>query len=134
MLPHSYPVSFQSPRCDAVRKLTYCSKVHIAVQLLHRTCLTLCKCWHLTLDKHSVQIPNECPQDVADTIKDCMKSVPEDRPTTREIFHRLRKCSKPRDSGGKGSTTYPGHGTGSSGGTGGSLPANQVSSVAGAPV
>jgi hypothetical protein len=80
-----------------------------------------------------VQIPNECPQDVADLIKDCMKSVPEDRPTTREIFHRLRKCSKPRDSGGKGSTTYPGHGTGSSGGTGGSLPANQVSSVAGAP-
>ena len=87
-----------------------------------------------TLAATSAQIPNECPQDVADLIKDCMKSVPEDRPTTREIFHRLRKCSKPRDSGGKGSTTYPGHGTGSSGGTGGSLPANQVGSVASEPV
>ena len=86
------------------------------------------ECVHaLKLSDASLQIPNECPQDVADLIKDCMKSVPEDRPTTREIFHRLRKCSKPRDSGGKGSTTYPGHGTGSSGGTGGSLPANQVS-------
>lgn len=92
------------------------------------------ECVHaLKLNDGSLQIPNECPQDVADLIKDCMKSVPEDRPTTREIFHRLRKCSKPRDSGGKGSAAYPGHGTGSSGGTGGSLPANQVSSAADEP-
>lgn len=72
-------------------------------------------------------MPTDCPQDVADLIKDCMKSVPEDRPTTREIFHRLRKCSKPRDGGGKGGSAYPAQGTGSSiSETGGSLPTNQV--------
>ncbi len=61
------------------------------------------------------QVPEQCPQDVADCIRDCMKAVPEDRPTTRDIFIRLRRCSKPRDNGGSGkdSSRYPGSGSGS---------------------
>jgi len=75
------------------------------------------------------QVPEECPQDVADLIKDCMKSVPEDRPTTREIFTRLRRCSMPRENGGKLGGSYPSHGSGSTG-EGGSLPQTQVPSPA----
>ncbi len=42
------------------------------------------------------QVPDECSQEVTDLIKDCMKAVPEDRPDGRQIFLRLKRCSRPR--------------------------------------
>ena len=37
-----------------------------------------------------LQVPRQCPREMADLIHDCMKQRPEDRPTAKEIFNILK--------------------------------------------
>ena len=71
---------------------------------------------------------------MADIIKECMQAVPQDRPTARQIFTRLKRCSKPRPNNNagapgrfgtisQGGSSLEDSGSGGGGSGGGSLPA-----------
>ncbi len=36
------------------------------------------------------RVPEECPQDVADLMMECMRLDPSERPTAQQVMHRLR--------------------------------------------
>lgn len=39
-----------------------------------------------------VRVPSECPQKVADLIKECMAEDPRQRPTAQQVYQALKKC------------------------------------------
>ena len=40
-------------------------------------------------------MPQQCPADISELIKDCMKLEPDERPSARDIFDRLKVTTLP---------------------------------------
>ena len=47
----------------------------------------------MTWQPFRLQVPQQCPIDISELIKDCMKLEPDERPSARDIFDRLKVTS-----------------------------------------
>ena len=55
------------------------------------------QCWDIAVKRGVMQVPAECPQEIAELIDHCLSMEPQSRPSARDVFDVISKVQLAQD-------------------------------------